>query len=176
MGPFIDSNHAMIKAGEVDMTPNELFCDKISRRLVKLIKASPSTNVILIPHARDLTSVHMSYPQSPLNRDADLRLPKVLRFHSVMTGKETDDSDRESNYYRILQSSPSTRSSSPSLPSTFYSIYKINNSSNRAPNHSRVEWPHLSIRAPRIYSLEGVVTSCVNDRQSPSHHLFIHFF
>ena len=67
----------MIKAGQVDMLPNDLFCDKISRQLARLLKESPSTTVILIPNARDMISQHITYPQSPFNREAELRLPKV---------------------------------------------------------------------------------------------------
>ena len=90
MGPFIDSNHPMIKAGQVEMLPNDLFCDKISRQLAKLLKESPTTTVILIPNARDLISQHITYPQSPFNREAELRLPKVRPSFFIVASREAE--------------------------------------------------------------------------------------
>lgn len=67
----------MIKAGEIDKSPVEIFSDRISRKLARLALKSPSTIVILVPHARDLISNHVTFPQSPFARDKDLNLPKV---------------------------------------------------------------------------------------------------
>ncbi|GAA5927523.1 DNA-directed DNA polymerase alpha subunit POL12 [Sporobolomyces koalae] len=77
LGPFIDAAHPLIAAGDVDELPTELFRTRISTKLVNLVRASPRTRVLLIPHGRDLTNVHVAYPQAPFDRE-DLGLPKSV--------------------------------------------------------------------------------------------------
>lgn len=76
MGPFVDAEHPMIKAGDIDVLPEELFRNQISNRLARLLAASPRTNVILVPSGRDLTNTHSAYPQSPFMKEG-MSLPKV---------------------------------------------------------------------------------------------------
>ncbi|KAK4704750.1 DNA polymerase alpha subunit B, partial [Phenoliferia sp. Uapishka_3] len=80
LGPFIDADHPLIKSGDVDETPNQIFRNQISARLASLILASPRTTVILVPNARDLTSLHIAYPQSPLVKEPELGLPKGVKL------------------------------------------------------------------------------------------------
>ncbi|KAI5475991.1 DNA polymerase alpha subunit B [Pseudohyphozyma bogoriensis] len=82
IGPFVDSEHPLIKNGDVDQTPTEIFRDQISPRLVKLAAASRRTTVLLVPSARDLISNHLAYPQSPFIKDAALEIPKGVRLVS----------------------------------------------------------------------------------------------
>jgi hypothetical protein len=42
-----------------------------------MLDASANTHVILVPSTRDLTSVHVVYPQAPLERDKELNFHKV---------------------------------------------------------------------------------------------------
>ncbi|GAA6004840.1 hypothetical protein JCM11491_002251 [Sporobolomyces phaffii] len=79
LGPFIDSAHPLIAAGDVEEFPTELFRSRISSKLVPLLAASPKTQVLLIPHGRDLTNVHVAYPQAPFKKE-ELGLPKAVRL------------------------------------------------------------------------------------------------
>ncbi len=45
-----------------------------------LIERSPATHVILIPSIKDVTSRHVVFPQSPLDREAELGLPKRIKL------------------------------------------------------------------------------------------------
>lgn len=76
-GPFIDADHPLIKRGEVDEFPSQLFRTRISAKLAHLVANSPRTSVLLVPHGRDLTSTHVAFPQAPLVKEAELGLPKV---------------------------------------------------------------------------------------------------
>ncbi|BGP47016.1 DNA-directed DNA polymerase alpha subunit pol12 [Rhodotorula kratochvilovae] len=78
-GPFIDAEHPLIKRGDVDEFPVQLFRSRISTKLAHLLANSPRTTVILIPHGRDLTSTHVAFPQAPLAR-TDLGLPKGVKL------------------------------------------------------------------------------------------------
>ncbi|GAA6050009.1 hypothetical protein JCM3770_001911 [Rhodotorula araucariae] len=78
-GPFIDAEHPLIKRGDVDEFPVQLFRSRISAKLAHLLANTPRTTVILIPHGRDLTSTHVAFPQAPLAR-TDLGLPKGVKM------------------------------------------------------------------------------------------------
>ncbi|KAL8293514.1 hypothetical protein RQP46_000215 [Phenoliferia psychrophenolica] len=80
LGPFVDADHPLIKVGDVDQTPAQIFRSQISSRLSDFIQRSPRTTVLLVPNARDLTSAHVAYPQSPLAKDAELGLPKGVKL------------------------------------------------------------------------------------------------
>lgn len=80
LGPFIDSNHTLIKTGDIDDTPSTLFREKIAARLIKLKTSSPQTRIYLIPSMRDIIAPHAAYPQSPLNfRDPALGLTSDIK-------------------------------------------------------------------------------------------------
>ncbi|KAJ9098934.1 hypothetical protein QFC19_006158, partial [Naganishia cerealis] len=80
LGPFVDAAHPLLKVGDTDYTPAQLFREHISSRLTALLDSSPGTAVILIPSVRDLTSRHVAFPQTPLDKDAELGLPKKVRM------------------------------------------------------------------------------------------------
>lgn len=79
----------MIKAGNVDELPEDLFRRKISRRLNQVSEQSPRTNIILVPSGRDLVSTHVAYPQAPLDRES-LQLSKVAATVRRITGNNSD--------------------------------------------------------------------------------------
>ncbi|TNY19944.1 DNA polymerase alpha/epsilon subunit B-domain-containing protein [Rhodotorula diobovata] len=79
-GPFIDADHPLIKRGEVDEFPSQLFRTRISAKLAHLVASSPRTSVLLVPHGRDLTSTHVAFPQAPLVKEAEFGLPKGVRM------------------------------------------------------------------------------------------------
>lgn len=66
----------MIKAGDIDETPKQIFVDQISRRLASLVEECPGTGILLFPSVRDMVSRHVAFPQAALQKD-DLQLPKV---------------------------------------------------------------------------------------------------
>ncbi|WVR05995.1 hypothetical protein IAU60_003023 [Kwoniella sp. DSM 27419] len=78
LGPFVDNQHPMIIAGAINQSPAEIFAEHVSRRLQRLVEASPATVIILIPSVRDIVSRHMAFPQSMLEKEA-LGLPKRVK-------------------------------------------------------------------------------------------------
>lgn len=76
-GPFVDAEHPLIKSGDVDEFPTQLFRSRITTKLAHLLANSPRTAVILVPNGRDLTSQHAAFPQAPLVKEPELGLPKV---------------------------------------------------------------------------------------------------
>lgn len=80
-GPFIDSEHPLIKTGDFDIegvdsqengTLEDLFRVKISRKIRRIEKSL----VLLIPTIRDAVSRHISFPQEPIKKRI-LELPLV---------------------------------------------------------------------------------------------------
>ncbi|KAK4055754.1 DNA-directed DNA polymerase alpha subunit pol12 [Microbotryomycetes sp. JL201] len=65
IGPFIDADHPLIKSGNVDRMPEDVFKTEITTRVLNFLNGSPRSVVILVPHGRDLTNTHVAYPQSP---------------------------------------------------------------------------------------------------------------
>ncbi|CAK9784941.1 DNA polymerase alpha, subunit B [Cutaneotrichosporon oleaginosum] len=79
LGPFVDSSHPLIKAGQLTASPVELFREQVGARLARLHDASPATSVVLIPSVRDLISKHAAYPQAMLDKEG-LGLSKKVRM------------------------------------------------------------------------------------------------
>lgn len=79
MGPFVDANHPLIKTGDLLATPKQIFREHMSGRLAGLFQSSPATTAILIPSLSDILSRQIVYPQSPLDKDPELGLPKVCQ-------------------------------------------------------------------------------------------------
>lgn len=88
LGPFVDSNHPLIKIGDVDETPLELFRSQIASRLNAVLEDNPATTIILIASVRDMISQHMAFPQAPLDKNDDLGLHKVSRGTSFNCARE----------------------------------------------------------------------------------------
>ncbi|CAE6464407.1 unnamed protein product [Rhizoctonia solani] len=76
IGPFVDSNHPLIKAGHIDDTPVDIFRHKISGPLVQLENEIPELLVVFVPSPRDLITSHVVFPQTALERIPQLGLPK----------------------------------------------------------------------------------------------------
>lgn len=79
LGPFVDSAHPKIKAGDVDKRPIEIFREQIGDRISSFVDACPGTQIIMIPSVRDLVSRHVAFPQANFEKErmAELGLPKV---------------------------------------------------------------------------------------------------
>jgi len=80
MGPFLDDAHPTIQSGTFQLpagvppTMESLFKEQISSRLRTLTE----TQIILIPHVRDIISPHAVWPQEAFSR-ASLDLLKNVR-------------------------------------------------------------------------------------------------
>lgn len=77
MGPFVDSNHPMIKAGRVDLAPAALFRECIAKPIARLELEVPELLVVIVPSPRDLISSHVVLPQAAVDRDPELGLSRV---------------------------------------------------------------------------------------------------
>ena len=82
MGPFVDSNHPMIKAGRVDLTPAALFRERIAMPIARLELEVPELLVVIVPSPRDLISSHVVLPQAAIERDTELGLSRVSTSYS----------------------------------------------------------------------------------------------
>ncbi|CAE6448433.1 hypothetical protein ACGC1H_005537 [Rhizoctonia solani] len=76
IGPFVDSSHPLVKAGQVDNTPIDTFRLKISSPLVQLENEIPELLTVFVPSPRDLISSHIVFPQAGLERIPQLGLPR----------------------------------------------------------------------------------------------------
>src|SRR5947207_6372242 len=80
MGPFIDELHPTVRNGTAELpshlppTVESLFKHYISSRL----RTITQTEIILVPHVRDIVSSHAVWPQEPFSR-SNLDLPKHVR-------------------------------------------------------------------------------------------------
>ncbi|PFH53387.1 hypothetical protein AMATHDRAFT_137918 [Amanita thiersii Skay4041] len=64
MGPFVDSAHPRIKAGDADYPPSRIYQARFLNPLIAFLKESPESIVLLLPHVRDLLSDRAVYPQT----------------------------------------------------------------------------------------------------------------
>ncbi|ORZ35105.1 DNA polymerase alpha/epsilon subunit B-domain-containing protein [Catenaria anguillulae PL171] len=62
IGPFIDDRHPLIRAGDVDQFPDDMFRTQIIQRLVPILT---HTQVVLIPSPNDLHHPWCMFPQPP---------------------------------------------------------------------------------------------------------------
>lgn len=107
----------MIVSGAITRSIADIFKTQISARLARLLSASPSTVIILVPSIRDIVSHHVALPQAAFEKES-FGLPKVC--HSVHIHFLRLTFHRKSNYSPIHVHSQSTKSSSPSpLPISY---------------------------------------------------------
>jgi DNA polymerase alpha subunit B len=86
-GPFIDSEHPLIQAGDFDLegvdemndgTVEHLFRERITKQISRI----KSSMVIIIPSLRDAVSKHLAFPQDRFNKKG-LELLNVTRPHHL---------------------------------------------------------------------------------------------
>ncbi|KAG9127039.1 DNA-directed DNA polymerase alpha subunit pol12 [Ceratobasidium sp. 392] len=80
LGPFVDSNHPLIKTGQIDLPPAVLFRERISKHLAQLEADMPELVIVLVPSPRDLISSHVVLPQAALERDPDFGLSRKCQL------------------------------------------------------------------------------------------------
>jgi len=76
VGPFVDAAHPKIKAGDLDVSPTNLFRAHFVDPLKAFLTVSPGSIVLLLPGVRDLASCHSAFPQPELDGD-------IFNFHPV---------------------------------------------------------------------------------------------
>ncbi|KAF4617164.1 hypothetical protein D9613_005990 [Agrocybe pediades] len=76
-GPFIDCAHPKIKAGDIDLSPANLFRAHFIDPIKAFLTASPGSIVIMVPSVRDLTSTHAAFPQPEFDIDALSSDPRI---------------------------------------------------------------------------------------------------
>ncbi|KAJ2764245.1 DNA-directed DNA polymerase alpha subunit pol12, partial [Coemansia nantahalensis] len=75
LGPFVSEAHPLIRDGQSDLLPEEIFSTKISPQLARLREGLPkSAAVYLVPSPDELCHPYASFPQPPLTRDQLVRL------------------------------------------------------------------------------------------------------
>jgi DNA polymerase alpha subunit B len=110
LGPFIDAEHPLIQAGDIDLpenypvepdqtTLNDVFRAFISAPLQKLVQSLPTITVTLVPSVRDAVSKHAAWPQDRLKKK-ELNLPRqvslvpnpmLLSLNEIMFGLSSQD-------------------------------------------------------------------------------------
>ncbi|KAF7729841.1 DNA-directed DNA polymerase alpha subunit pol12 [Apophysomyces ossiformis] len=68
LGPFISETHPMIATGAITTSPEDIFKEEVIARLATLAKESPTTRILLVPHANDVIHEYPMFPQPPLKR------------------------------------------------------------------------------------------------------------
>jgi DNA polymerase alpha subunit B len=109
-GPFIDSDHPLVRDGDFDLEtadPNEggtledLFRERIARRIRRIANSL----VILIPSLRDAVSKHLAFPQEGFRRKL-LDLPPVSFPYPTRRLQSTNFIGRTPNACPTLPCSP----------------------------------------------------------------------
>ncbi|KAJ7075887.1 DNA polymerase alpha/epsilon subunit B-domain-containing protein [Mycena belliarum] len=77
LGPFIDALHPLIKSGEVDSTPLNLFRTRFADPLSKYLDLVPGSVALIIPSPRDMISNHAVFPQCEFSADAARGDPRI---------------------------------------------------------------------------------------------------
>ena len=72
----MDAAHPKIKAGDLDVSPTNLFRAHFVDPLKAFLTVSPGSIVLLLPGVRDLASCHSAFPQPELDGE-------IFNFHPV---------------------------------------------------------------------------------------------
>ncbi|KAL0952801.1 hypothetical protein HGRIS_007026 [Hohenbuehelia grisea] len=81
LGPFIDSTHPLIQAGDVDLSPSQLFKREFTDPLSEFLNASSNSVAVIVPSVKDIVSSRAVFPQAELS-SAEVGL-KGIRLHLV---------------------------------------------------------------------------------------------
>ncbi|PAV21803.1 DNA polymerase subunit B [Pyrrhoderma noxium] len=87
LGPFIDALHPLVKSGDLEQFPDDIFEEHFRKPIDKFLETSKSTLVLIQPGIRDLLSDHPVFPQRELdivskfeNRRNIRTIPNPCRF------------------------------------------------------------------------------------------------
>ncbi|KAF7365387.1 DNA polymerase alpha subunit B [Mycena venus] len=77
LGPFIDALHPLIKSGDVDSTPLNLFRTRFTDPLRSYLDSVPGSIALIVPSVRDLVGDHAVFPQCELPADVARGDPRI---------------------------------------------------------------------------------------------------
>ncbi|KAH8825060.1 DNA polymerase alpha subunit B [Flagelloscypha sp. PMI_526] len=77
VGPFVDGTNSLIKVGDVDYTPEEMFEKYLLEPLREYLDASKGCIAVLVPSTKDLISAHATIPQAPFPESLTKRDPRI---------------------------------------------------------------------------------------------------
>ncbi|KAF9236510.1 DNA polymerase alpha/epsilon subunit B-domain-containing protein [Melanogaster broomeanus] len=66
IGPFVDATNSLVKDGEMDESPDNLFQRQFMEKLKGFLTHSPGSTVLLVPSTNDIISDHAVFPQCEL--------------------------------------------------------------------------------------------------------------
>ncbi|KAJ1958680.1 DNA-directed DNA polymerase alpha subunit pol12 [Dipsacomyces acuminosporus] len=70
LGPFVSESHPLLKEGQTDLLPEEIFASKIAPHLARLREdLPPQSSVFLVPSTDELCYPFVSFPQPQFSRD-----------------------------------------------------------------------------------------------------------
>lgn len=79
----MDSSHPLIKSGDVDETPEQLFANHFAQSIADILAEKPSISFFVVPSVSDTLSEHASFPQSELDVSLlyhNVRVSGMLKF------------------------------------------------------------------------------------------------
>ncbi|KAK7056975.1 DNA-directed DNA polymerase alpha subunit pol12 [Paramarasmius palmivorus] len=76
-GPFVESSHPLIEAGDTDETPLGLFHRVFLDPLCLLLDTSPGSIAILVPSVQDIISSHAVFPQREFGLEVTRADPRI---------------------------------------------------------------------------------------------------
>ncbi|KAJ2849660.1 DNA-directed DNA polymerase alpha subunit pol12 [Coemansia brasiliensis] len=82
LGPFVSETHPMLRDGQVDLMPDEIFQTRVAPHLNRLRESLPSC-IYLVPSPDDLCLPYVSLPQPALRRDQLARMGLSEGIHSL---------------------------------------------------------------------------------------------
>ncbi|OBZ68666.1 DNA polymerase alpha subunit B [Grifola frondosa] len=85
LGPFVDSAHSLVKNGDIDISPAEIFQQEFLAPLRDFLDSSPGSIALIVPSLRDVISTHAVFPQCELGAEFNVDprihlLPNPARF------------------------------------------------------------------------------------------------
>lgn len=94
LGPFVDSNHPLIREGDIDMTADDIFLSKVAVPLRDLMmNERTDLSVAMMPSIRDLVTHKNVYPQGAGVGPAKFQNWQV-RARQSTAGNPADDTFR----------------------------------------------------------------------------------
>lgn len=83
LGPFVSTKHPMISKGNITVLPEELFREQVEVKIKYLLEACSNTQVLILPHADDITHTYPLFPQPPFKNLQHSRLHLLSNPSSI---------------------------------------------------------------------------------------------
>ncbi|CAO3678092.1 unnamed protein product [Rhizopus stolonifer] len=83
LGPFVSTKHPMISKGKITVLPEELFREQVEVKIKYLLETCSNTQVLILPHADDITHTYPLFPQPPFKNLQHSRLHLLSNPSSI---------------------------------------------------------------------------------------------